>query len=151
MQVILYILQVRVGGRVIGKDNGFQESRHASERKTMPQVVRKERIGRVETMLEEKRIEGIRIIRVRNALKNRRMVGSGKCEGGARNNREREIGVRKRKRTGDREKIFRKSWHDTSRRERGVLCSRKRNTSGGGPLCGGRHTERWHQGLGCSS
>jgi hypothetical protein len=66
--------------------------------------------------------------------------GRGKRETG--NDREREISVRKGKGTRNGEKIFRKLWNDRSRKERGDLCCRRRNTCGDGRLYGGRRIGR---------
>lgn len=76
LEVCLYIGHVSVSGRIIRQDNAMCQSRHVSKRKAVPQIGRKERVIRCKVMFKQKGFEGVRIVRVWDALKNRRMVGS---------------------------------------------------------------------------
>ena len=76
LEVCLYIRHVSVSGRIIRQDNAMCQSRHVSQRKAMPQIGRKESVIRCKVMFKQKGFEGVGIVRVWDALKNRRMVGS---------------------------------------------------------------------------
>ena len=59
LQVVVYFVHVRIGGRVIGQDNGFCQHGHVSKRETMCQVLTKERISGRETMFRKKETESV--------------------------------------------------------------------------------------------
>jgi len=59
LQVVLDFAHIRVSGGIVGQNNRFNQRRHVSQRKTMPQVFRKERIGRGKAVLGKEKIEGV--------------------------------------------------------------------------------------------
>ena len=59
LQVVVYFVHVRIGGRIIGQDNRFCQRGHVSKRETMCQVLTKERISGRETMFRKKETESV--------------------------------------------------------------------------------------------
>jgi len=76
LEVLLDIRHVGMGRRIIGENNPICQCGHAPNGKAVPQVARKERIVRCQAMFEQKRLEGIGVVRMWNVVKNRRVIGS---------------------------------------------------------------------------
>ena len=115
LQIVMYFMHVRIGGRVIGQDNRFCQGRHVPKREAMCQVLTKERVSRKKTMFRKEETESVRIVRMWNTFKNRAMLGGREGEGQMRNDRVREVGVGERKRACNSERFFRRFWGDKSR------------------------------------
>ena len=59
LQVVVYFVHVRIGGRVIGQDSCFCQCGHVSKGETMCQVLTKERVSGRETMFRKKEMKSI--------------------------------------------------------------------------------------------
>jgi hypothetical protein len=59
LQIIMYFVHVRVGGRIVREDYSFGQVRHVTERKTMPQIVAKKGISERKAMFKKKRFKGM--------------------------------------------------------------------------------------------
>jgi len=59
LQIVLDFTHIRVSGGIVGQNNWFNQCRHVSQRKTMLQVFRKERVSRSKAVLGKEKVEGI--------------------------------------------------------------------------------------------
>jgi hypothetical protein len=75
LKILLDIGHVGMGGRIIRENDPICQCGHVPDGKAVPQVARKERVVRCQAMFEQKRLEGVGVVRVWNAVKNRRVMG----------------------------------------------------------------------------